>query len=304
MRPLLVATFLAAASFSLAQSRTVAITVDDLPYAGPVAKNVSAEAVNRKLLAAFQKHNVPVTGFVIQTSADALGFARGTDILKQWVAQGFDLGNHTYSHPDINSLKVEDIQQEIVRGETTFVPLMKEAGRTPRFFRFPMNHTGDTQEKHDALAAFLADRGYQLATCTIDNSDYIFNTAYVKMLTKGDKSGAERVRAEYLAFTGTQIDYYTSLHLQVFGREIPHVMLLHDNPLNADVIEPLLKLFEDRRYNFIGLADAQSDSAYRTPDTTVFREGPMWGYRWARERGITVDGSQEKDPPKWILDYR
>jgi hypothetical protein len=29
----------------------------------------------------------------------------------------------------------------------------------------------------------------------------------------------------------------------------------------------------------------------------------MWGYRWARERGVKVDGSLEPEPPKWITDY-
>jgi len=42
-----------------------------------------------------------------------------------------------------------------------------------------MNHTGDTQDKHDQIAAFLSQRGYRLATCTVDNSDYLFNDAYL-----------------------------------------------------------------------------------------------------------------------------
>jgi len=49
--------------------------------------------------------------------------------------------------------------------ETTIGPFMKRQGKGSFSFRFPMNHTGDTREKHDALAAFLAERGYRLATC-------------------------------------------------------------------------------------------------------------------------------------------
>ena len=48
---------------------------------------------------------------------------------------------------------------------------------------------------------------------------------------------------------------------------------------------------------------AQSDAAYQTPDTYISKYGPMWGYRWAKERNVIVNGSLEPDPPKWILEY-
>jgi len=40
----------------------------------------------------------------------------------------------------------------------------------------------------------------------------------------------------YLTYTAVEIEYYASLHEKIFGREIPQVMLLHANRLNADVI--------------------------------------------------------------------
>lgn len=289
-----------------AQGRTVAITVDDLPYA-PAAANVSevpaaAEIVNGKLLAAFRVHHAPVTGFVIQKRVEALGSA-GTRILKEWVRLGFDLGNHTYSHLDINDLSTEQIEQEIVRGESTLGPLMKEAGKKTEFFRFPMNHTGDTKLKHDLIAAFLSRRGYRLATCTIDTSDYLFNNGYVRMLANNDSAAAQKLRLEYLAYSSAEIDYYAALNKQVFGYEPPQVMLLHVNRLNADVIERVLTLFEDKQYQFVSLDAAQSDAAYRTPETYITNYGPMWGYRWAKERNVKVNGSLEPDPPKWVLEY-
>ncbi len=293
-----------------AQGGSVAITVDDLPYsAGPLAAaNVleapsMAEIVNRKLLASLQNHHVPVTGFVIQRRVESLGTTLGTSILKEWITRGFDLGNHTYSHPDINGLSLEQIEQEIVRGESTVGPLMKQAGKKLTFFRFPMNHTGDTKEKHDAIAAFLSQRGYRMAACTIDTSDYLFNDAYVRMLKNNDADAAQKLRTEYLAYTSAEIDYYAALNKQVLGYEPPQVMLLHDNRLNAEVIDQVLQLFEQKQYRFVSLGVAQADSAYRTPETYITKFGPMWGYRWANERNVKVDGSLEPDPPKWILQY-
>jgi peptidoglycan/xylan/chitin deacetylase (PgdA/CDA1 family) len=297
MRGLLSALFFSLSAF--AQERRVAITIDDLPYAGGNLDAKVAEIANRKLLAALQAHDVPVTGFVIQKGVES---ASGTGILKAWIDLGFDLGNHTYSHPDINTLSIEQIEQEIVRGESTIGPLMKEAGKKLTFFRFPMNHTGDTKVKHEEIAVFLKQRGYQVATCTIDTSDYVFNNAYVRLLTNNDSAAAEKLRAEYLAYTNTEIDYYAALNKQVLGYEPPEVMLLHDNRLNADVIEKVLRFFEEKRYRFVSLDEAQSDAAYRTPETYITKFGPMWGYRWANERNVKVNGSLETDPPKWIMD--
>jgi peptidoglycan-N-acetylglucosamine deacetylase len=290
--------------------RTVAITVDDLPYAGgaftatDVPKEISqAEKINRNLLAAFKSHRIPVTGFVIQQRVESVPFSSGAKILKEWVRQGFDLGNHTYSHPDINGLSVEQIENEIVRGESTIGPLLKEAGKKIEFFRFPMNHTGDTKEKHDVIAAFLQERQYKLATCTIDTSDYIFNDAYLRILAKADHKAAEKLRLEYLAYTSAEIDYYAALDKQVFGYEPPEVMLLHDNRLNADTIEQVLVLFVQRGYRFVSLGEAQADAAYRTPETYITKWGPMWGYRWAKVHEIKVNGRLEMDPPRWVTEY-
>jgi peptidoglycan-N-acetylglucosamine deacetylase len=291
---------------AFAQNRAVAVTVDDLPYASASAVSPSdsavAQEINRKLLAALKRHHTPATGFVIQRRVEELGIAAGTKILREWTSGEFDLGNHTYSHPDINQLSPAQIEDEIVRGEISFVPLMKQVGKKPEFFRFPMNHTGDTQQKQGQVMAFLTQRGYRLATCTIDNSDYLFNEVYVRMLAEHDSS-ARRLRIEYLSYTSAEIDYYAGLNKQVFGYEPPAVMLLHDNRLNADVIEQLLALFEKKQYKFVSLDGAQSDPAYQIPDTYITKYGPMWGYRWAAERSVKVNGRLEPEPPDWVLRY-
>lgn len=277
-----------------AQERTVAITVDDLPYAaGGVVSIDAARPANRKLIAALRAGRVPVTGFAIQKRVEELG-AIGAEIVALWTRAGFDLGNHSYSHPDFDDLSIDQIEEEIVRGE---------GGRKVEFFRFPFNHTGDTKAKHDAIADFLARRGYRVAVCTIDTSDYIFNQAYVRMLAKHDASNARRLRREYLSYSDSEIDYYAALNKRVFGYEPPQVMLLHDNRLNADAIEEVLKLFEWKRYRFVSLTAAQYDAAYRTPDTYITKFGPMWGYRWAQERQVKVDGRLEPEPAKWIAEY-
>jgi len=240
---------------------------------------------------------------VIEKDIQEIGATLGKEILRQWVRNGHELGNHSFSHADFDQLTVDGMEQEIVLGEESFASVLREAGKNPRYFRFPMNHAGDTVAKHDAVASFLSQRGYTVASCTIENTDYLFNRAYLLMLAKKDVSSAERLRTEYLTYTSSEIDYYANLSRQVLGYEPPQVLLLHANRLNADMIDRLLQLFEAKKYAFVSLEEAQSDPAYRAPDNFISQYGPMWGYRWAAERHVKVNGHLEPDPPGWVLSY-
>jgi peptidoglycan/xylan/chitin deacetylase (PgdA/CDA1 family) len=299
-RILVLAAFLPTFSLcSRAQSAMVALTFDDLPAVGTLDP-AEAQSYNRAILASLAKHHAPATGFVVE---DRVVKLRGREILDQWVRQGLDLGNHTFSHADLDTLTPEQFEQEVIKGESSFSAALATAGKAPKYLRFPFNHAGDTAAKHDAVAEFLSRRGYKVAACTIDNEDYLFNEAYLKMRVRNDPESAAKLRAEYLAYTATEIDYYSHLQEQVFGRAVAHVMLVHLNRLNAELIEQLLEIFENKRYTFVTLDAAQSDSAYSTPDTFVSSYGPMWGYRWAKERKVAVNGNLESEPPAWISQY-
>ena len=125
--PALLSTVLLTVSVSVsAQNRAVAVTIDDLPFvSGDESRSMQpidakwAAASNHELLMGLARHHVPVTGLVIQKGVGNLGATAGTAILKEWVQRGFDLGNHTYSHPNFDDLTVEQFEDEIVHGEVS-----------------------------------------------------------------------------------------------------------------------------------------------------------------------------------------
>ncbi|MBS0296848.1 MAG: polysaccharide deacetylase family protein [Proteobacteria bacterium] len=302
------AVLMSASGAHAAERPRVAITVDDLPYAHgspePVTRTDAARAteINRVLLKAFKAHHAPAVGFVNQQTAERIGAPAGAHVLKAWTAPGFDLGNHLYAHDDTNALTTEQIEQQIMQGEPMIRDALARAGRKPRFLRFPFNHTGDTAAKHDAVAAFMATRGYRLAPCTIEAEDFAFNRPYELALKRRDQETAARIRKAYVDFTAAEIDWYAKLDSQVLGREAPHVMLLHASVLNRDAVSEVLALFEQRGFRFIALDEALKDSAYATPET-VTKFGPMWGYRWARALGVKVRGQDEPERPAWVGQY-
>lgn len=292
-----------------AQTRSVAITVDDLVCADCAPRNRDGSSVhglledtNRRLVEGLSKAHVPATGFVVVKTTEQAG-AGGKRALQAWLDAGFEIGSHTYSHPNFSDIPLEQMEADIAKADAYLRPLLVANHRTLQFFRFPYNDTGDTQAKHDGMAAYLKEHGYQVATCTIDTSDYEFAAAYARALGAGDNAMAMRIRRAYLEYSATEIDFYAALNRKILGYEPPQVMLIHDSLLNADSIDDLLGLFRTRGYRFVSLAPAQSDPAYATPDTYVTKYGPMWGYRWAAERKFGRIGLREEEPPSWVREY-
>jgi peptidoglycan/xylan/chitin deacetylase (PgdA/CDA1 family) len=284
------------------RTRTMAVTIDDLPYVnfadGPYLTN--ARAGTAKILSTLKKHEVPAIGFVNERMLENSG--ERIALLREWVDAGMVLGNHTYSHPDFNQLTVEQFEEEITKGEVVTRKLMRSRGPYQPYFRHPMTHTGDTREKKEAVEQFLSARGYKITPHTIENSDFIFNVPYAKALQKSDKALAQRLRDAYLDFTIAATEFAEKISPEVFGREIPQLLLIHSNSINADALDELLQKLEARGYKFVTLDEVMADPAYQTKDTFVTKSGPTWLFRWSKSKGMNIDFSVDPDPPKWVMD--
>jgi peptidoglycan/xylan/chitin deacetylase (PgdA/CDA1 family) len=285
--------------------RTMVVTIDDLPYIyigdGPSLPH--AQQGTRNILHTLQKYHVPATAFVNEGHLAPVAEREARiDLLREWVNAGMVLGNHTYSHPDFNRLTVEEFESEIIRGDEVSRQLMKSRGSYQLYFRHPMTHTGDTQEKKEAIEKFLTARGYKVTPHTIENSDFIFNVDYEVALQKQDDAMARRVANAYLEFTIAATEFAEKTSSRMFGHEIPQTLLIHANGLNADYLDELLQRFAARGYRFITLDEAMSDPAYKTKDALITKFGPTWLWRWNQSLGLNVNFSEDPEPPQWVND--
>jgi len=293
------------ASAQTATTRTMAVTIDDLPFVniggGPYLAN--ARVATAKILSTLKKHKISAVAFVIEGHlSDPDEREARIALLRQWVDAGMILGNHTYSHLDFNRLTVEQFEDDIVKGEIVSRQLMHSREPYQLYFRHPMTHTGDTREKKEAIEQFLIARGYKVTPHTIENSDFIFNVGYAYALQRRDKALAKRVRDAYLDFTIAATEFAEKISPQVFGREIPQTLLIHSNILNADTLDEMLQRFAARGYKFVSLDNVMADPAYQTKDTFVTTSGPTWLWRWMKSKDMNVDFSTDPDPPKWVMD--
>jgi peptidoglycan/xylan/chitin deacetylase (PgdA/CDA1 family) len=282
----------------------MALTFDDLPFAAAGEPySPAAERRTKELLDVLRRHGAPAIGFVNEGQLSAGGQERGAReaLLRRWIDGGMTLGNHTYSHSDLNTRDIEAFKKDIIRGEPTVKRLMAKA-LGPLFFRHPMNHSGDTREKKDAIDAFLASRGYRIAPHTIENSDFIFNRVYVRAQAEGNRALVDRLRDAYVELTLAATTFAEKASVTLFSRNIPQTLLLHANTLNAELLDTLLSRLEFRGYRFITLETAMADAAYATPDTTVSAYGPTWLWRWARTLNVRLDAKDDPEVPAWVLD--
>jgi peptidoglycan-N-acetylglucosamine deacetylase len=283
-----------AAAHGQTPRRSVAITVDDLPRGGDgSAPSFDAVyAMNERLLRPFKDGRIPVIGFVNAHQELTLGADNLRRLLDLWLDAGADLGNHTYSHPDINNVPLADYTANVVKGEPIVRAALAARGRTLRYFRHPFLHAGPTPELKAGLQKFLDDAGYRVAPVTLDNSDYMYAALYTR------PEHRERARAEYLPYMESVVEFFERRSVEVVGREFPQILLIHANALNADVMPELLEMFRRRGYDFVSLETALADAAYRLRDDYAGRGGFSWIHRWSRTMGLP--GKGEPDPPAWV----
>lgn len=288
-------------------SRRMAVTFDDLPYVAIEQQGLpSAQRATKEILQVLQTRGVPAVGFVNEGKLQVLGEVDvRIALLQEWVEAGMILGNHAFSHPDFNTLTIQQFQDEIIKGEVVTRRLMQSHQPYQLYFRHPQTHTGDTQAKKEAIEDFLAARGYKVTPHTIDNEDFIFNVCYIRALRNKDEATTKRLREAYLNFTIAVIEFAEHISPQVFGREITQTLLVHANDITADCLDEMLRRFAARGYHFVTLDEAMSDPAYQVKDTYITKSGPTWLWRWMKSKGMAVSFKDDPEPPQWVMDlYR
>jgi peptidoglycan/xylan/chitin deacetylase (PgdA/CDA1 family) len=213
-------------------------------------------------------------------------------ILDLWLDAGAYLGNHSYSHLNINNVPLEQYTADIIRGEPVLRAALAARGKKLEFYRHPFLFTGPTPEIKRDMQAFLDRHGYRVAPVTFDDDDYEFAALYTKPQFK------DRVRKEYVPYMESEVAAFERASIAVVGREFPQILLIHASQMNADLMPELLAMFKRRGYSFVSLNHALADPAYQLPDEYAGTGGFSWIHRWAKTKGIKP--IPEPEAPGWV----
>jgi cellulose synthase/poly-beta-1,6-N-acetylglucosamine synthase-like glycosyltransferase/peptidoglycan/xylan/chitin deacetylase (PgdA/CDA1 family)/spore germination protein YaaH len=135
--------------------KTVALTFDD----GPDGRWTP------EILKILKKENVPATFFVIGEKA-----LLHRDLLKQMVREGHEIGNHSYTHPDMSKVPDWEIRVEL---NSTQRVVEAYTGRAMRLVRPPFFGDAEPTENSELIPSQIAqDLGYTVVGLHVDSEDW------------------------------------------------------------------------------------------------------------------------------------
>ncbi|MDF1645457.1 MAG: polysaccharide deacetylase family protein [Legionellaceae bacterium] len=236
--------------------REIAITLDDLPLVGSTGHNEAALKREHdrffRILDTLVENKVPATGFVI---AGAIGKGQW-EFLEAFHDAGLTIGNHTYSHANLNSMSAEKYIENVEHADKILNPLMSH----PRYFRYPYLAEG-RGEKKAAVQAYLAQHDYIIAPITIDTKDFRFNSQLYRVPYRARPKYLPKLKKQYLSYIWKQT---LRAEKKANGKPVRQIILLHSNLLNSHFIGDIIKLYRDHGYQFITLKEALEKPAQTT----------------------------------------
>lgn len=231
-----------------AETKEIAITIDDLPFVGTTHNkpgNLRREKERFMLmLESIKKHQVPAVGFVVAGTIEKDQW----QLLEAFHDAGLTIGNHTHTHANLNRTPAQKYIDDIAKADHVLEPLMKG----PKFFRYPYlaEGNGSTKEK---VREFLWQNNYIIAPVTVDSKDFKFNQRLLSIHWRSRQNHINRIKNQYLNYIWKQ----TIRAEKIAGdKPIKQILLIHANYLNAYVMDDLIQMYKDKGYTFITLEEA------------------------------------------------
>lgn len=285
----------------------IAVTFDDLPFQHNSQFTYEEQLeFNKQIITTLKEYNIPAIGFVNEGKLFQKEIVDSVklEIIKMWLDAGFELGNHTFSHPNINNISFDEYKTDILKGEKITRKLSEEQNIKYEYFRHPYLRTGETEEIMLSLKKFLKENNYIEAPVTIDNSEWIFAFGYNKAFKENNTDMMSKLGNDYIDYMLHKIKYYEDQSENLFGRNIKHILLVHANLLNAEYFDDLAEAIKTVGYKFISLDEALEDEAYKAENNFVGKYGPSWIHRWAITKGVDEEfflGNPRI--PQYLKDY-
>ncbi len=229
----------------------IAITIDDLPFVGSGTNTPNNyKRTQERFMAivnALVENQVPATGFVIGGAIAKNEW----EFLEAFRNQGFNLGNHTYTHRSLNSESADKYIADIERADTRLTPIMTE----PKYFRYPYLAEGKGEKKQKVLD-YLNEHHYTIAPVTIDSKDYEFNAQFYRIPYRQRAQKLDQFKRRYLAFIWQQTLKAEKRAKKTEGQPVKQILLIHANLLNSLCLGDIIELYKKNGYKFISLDEA------------------------------------------------
>jgi len=265
----------------------IAVTIDDWPENGDAPKGITRASIAQKMIDVLKADGVE----------EPYGFANGTfmdydpseiAILKMWLAAGHPLGNHTYSHSNLNQVGVKAFIEDIDK-EDQLLATMEDstAGlRRRRVFRYPFLEEGNTLAKRNAVRSYLAKNHYLIAEVTSDYFDWAWNAAYNRCIGQHDDKSVDWLETHVVDGADRHLRGVNAVSEYLFNRRIAQILLIHVNAFNSITIDSILKRWKSEGVQFVSLEQALKDPVYHINPNHPYDGGLTFLDEIAESKGL------------------
>jgi len=258
-------------NFTAQEHKNIAITFDDLPtLSHDMLDSTQQIQYFERIISVLEKYNIVATGFIVGKLIKPFN----AKLITKFIENGHSIGNHTYSHFDLNKISYSKFQTDIEINDNLLSDYNYQ--NMAKYFRYPMLHRGDCKSKRDSISNYLLENNFIVVPVTIDTDEPKYNIEFVTAFFNGDSVKMKKIGKKYLEHMIEKSQYYADLGYKIGNRNINHILLLHMNFINSFFLDELLNWYKLNNWNFISLEESLSDSIYKYEDKYFGRKGLSW----------------------------
>jgi peptidoglycan-N-acetylglucosamine deacetylase len=263
-------------AWALGEQPAVVLTFDNLPVHTTLL--MDCETRTQKYLDALGESKIQTVFFTIGAEVERSN-ARRMGCIHKLVNQGHLIANHSYSHPHLSAIAVEDYLADVLKCE----PWIASFATYRPWFRYPFLDIGldpiegASVEKAVACATALKNMGFLHGYVSIDSFDWFINMLMLQAIIEGQKIDLADLESFYLGHLVRTIDRYLT-HKSAEERALfsTHVFLFHANDLNALFLPQIITLLRQNGWRIAPPDEIFNNSANRLADFEMFIHFKVW----------------------------
>lgn len=239
-----------------ANTLEIAISFDDAPTpSGPILTGIQR---TDRLIQVLKAKNVPQAAFLC---SNLQNFNEENKVrIRKYAEAGHVIANHTASHMNLYALFVDakkfiaDINEADIK--LSIFPNYR------RWFRYPHLRQSKYKfsvENNREIESYLEKQQYKHGYITIETYDWYLNNLVTKDIQKSIKLDNEKIKIAYISMLWSSIIFYDNLAKDLLARSPKHVILLHENDINALFIGDLIVHIRNNGGKIITINEAYLD---------------------------------------------
>lgn len=238
----------------------VALTIDDAPT---ISREADGIALDPSRMDTIREH-LKYAGI-----RDCVAFVTGAQItgnetyLKDWLAEGFELGNHTFSHRSTSDVSIEAFVEDFKRCDSLLENLGAFDNCEQKWFRFPFLNRGRDPESRKKLAGCIGEMGYDIAPATTDFFDHEYEVPLSQAVKQNNPFRATLINNRYRN-TAIKSLLTSSRTLQKkWGRQVPLTAYCHFGIISSSQLVNIIEQLGGLNVEWCSLKEVTLDPAYQ-----------------------------------------